>query len=117
MALEHEERKRKVAERASLELTEKEERRSAGKRALNEWYERRTGEIDAKKKSNKEEEWAFLELREKHKGSGANPWLKIIDNVEMNKSKYAGSADVTRMRQAMLARKGDLKRLEEESKE
>jgi hypothetical protein len=86
-----------VAEKASAEIREKEERRQAGKRALDEWYTRKATETDARKKTNKEEEWAFLELREQHKKS-KNPWEQIIDNCEMNKSRYSGTSDVTRMR-------------------
>jgi hypothetical protein len=37
-----------------------------------------------------------------------NPWERIVSNVEINASSYVGGADVTRMRQAMLARKSDL---------
>jgi len=53
-------------------------------------------------KVNKETEWAFNKLREEQKKS-KNPWEKIIENCEMNKSKYSGSKDVTRLRNAMLA--------------
>jgi len=37
-----------------------------------------------------------------------NPWERIVSNVEINATNYVGGADVTRMRQAMLARKSDL---------
>lgn len=37
-----------------------------------------------------------------------NPWERIMSNVEINSSQYVGSWDVTRMRQAMIARKNDL---------
>jgi len=60
VAQEQDERKRQIAERASNEFSEKEERRAAGSRALNEWYERRSTEMESRKKQNKEEEWAFL---------------------------------------------------------
>ena len=40
--------------------------------------------------------------------SGANPWERVIANCEMNSSQYVGGADVTRMRQAMIARKADI---------
>jgi hypothetical protein len=51
-------------------------------------------------------------MREEHKHS-KNPWEKIIDNCEMNKSKYSGSKDVTRLRTSMLSRKGDVSRMME----
>lgn len=40
--------------------------------------------------------------------NGPNPWERVISNCEMNSSQYVGGADVSRMRQAMLARKGDI---------
>ncbi len=64
--------------------------------------------MEQRKNANKEQEWAFLQVREKHK---SEPWAKIIDNCEMGQSRYSGTKDVTRLRQAMLARKSDLQRL------
>jgi|AntRauMFilla1563_2_1112583.scaffolds.fasta_scaffold375880_2 hypothetical protein len=66
-------------------------------------------ETESKRKQNKEEEWAFYKTREEHKSS-QNPWEKIIDNVEIDPRKFEGKKDVTRMRQAMMARKQDLKK-------
>ena len=37
-----------------------------------------------------------------------NPWERIMSNVEINSSQYVGQWDVTRMRQAMIARKADI---------
>jgi hypothetical protein len=37
-----------------------------------------------------------------------NPWERVLANVEINASNYVGGAEVTRMRQAMIARKGDI---------
>ena len=108
-------RVRELGEKQSIETGEKDERRSAATTALNEYYQKRDTQTEQKKSENKEQEWAFLQLREEHKKS-KNPWEKIIDNCEMNKTKYSGSSDVTRLRQAMLARKGDIKRLAEEDK-
>lgn len=75
---------------------------------LRDWYEDKERERISKSKQNKDEEWAFLKTREEHKKS-KNPWEKIIDNVEINQTKYMGTKDVTRMRQAMLARKNDIR--------
>lgn len=107
---------RSMQERLS-QLRHKEEEELAQKRALkqkaqdelNEWYRQKNAGGEAKRKQNKEEEWAFLQTREEHKKS-KNPWEKIIDNVEIDQRKYLGAKDVTRMRQAMLARKQDLKK-------
>jgi hypothetical protein len=38
----------------------------------------------------------------------SNPWERIISNVEINSTAYVGSCDVSRMRQAILARKADI---------
>ena len=40
--------------------------------------------------------------------TSTNPWERVIQNVEINSSQYVGSCDVSRMRQAMIARKNDL---------
>jgi len=37
-----------------------------------------------------------------------NPWERIMSNVEINSSQYVGQGDVSRMRQAMIARKNDI---------
>jgi hypothetical protein len=37
-----------------------------------------------------------------------NKWERIMSNVEINSSQYVGNWDVTRMRQAMVARKNDI---------
>lgn len=36
--------------------------------------------------------------------------LRIVSNVELNSSNYVGDLDVIRMKQAMIARKGDIKK-------
>lgn len=99
------------------QLRQKEDEELAQKRALkqkaqeelNEWYSKKNTAGEARRKQNKEEEWAFLQTREEHKKS-KNPWEKIIDNVEIDPRKYLGTKDVTRMRQAMVSRKQDLKK-------
>lgn len=40
--------------------------------------------------------------------NGPNPWERVVANCEMNSSQYVGGADVSRMRQAMIARKADI---------
>ena len=52
-----------------------------------------------------EEEAAKEKLRLK---GTTNQWDRVISNVEINSSQYVGQADVTRMRQAMIARKNDI---------
>ena len=53
-----------------------------------------------------EEENRLAELDRAKKAN--NPWVRIVDNCEMNASNYVGGKDVTRMRQAMLSRKDDI---------
>ena len=103
------ERLRKIREKEEEELIEKRALQQKAQQELNSWYERKIASVQSKRKQNKEEEWAFFQTREEHKKS-KNPWEKIIDNVEIDQRKYLGTKDVTRMRQAMLARKQDLKK-------
>ena len=109
VAEEQEDRQRKLGEKYGEEQKLKAERREAGQRALNDWYDKRSNQIETRKTTNKEEEWAFLKLMDEHKKS-KNPWEHIIDNCEINSQ----SKDVARLRSAMLARKGDIGRLAEE---
>jgi hypothetical protein len=37
-----------------------------------------------------------------------NAWEKVTENCEMQANNYVGGADVSRMRQAMIARKNDM---------
>lgn len=64
---------RGLAEKQTEEMAEKNERKEMAKNALNDWYAKRKGEVENRKKANKESEWAFLQLREEHKKS-KNPW-------------------------------------------
>ena len=67
--------------------------------ALEREAEKLKEDIELKHES---EENDLKKVLEEHKKS-KNPWEKIIEHCEMNKSKYSGSQDVTRLRQAMLA--------------
>ena len=40
--------------------------------------------------------------------SGNNPWVRVIENCEMNADKYVGTKDVSRMRSTMISRKADI---------
>lgn len=101
-------RQRNLQQKEEEEYKEKKAKQTAAREELDNWYQQKNTERQARSKQNKEEEWAYLQTRDEHKKS-KNPWEKIVDNVEINPNKYLGSKDVTRMRQAMLARKGDLK--------
>lgn len=101
-------RQRALQQKEQEEYKHKKAKQAAAREELDNWYQQKNTEGQARSKQNKEEEWAYLQTREEHKKS-KNPWEKIVDNVEINPTKYLGKKDVTRMRQAMLARKGDLK--------
>lgn len=101
-------RMQKLMDKEANEIAEKRDRKDKAKEELRSWYEDKEKDRRAKSKQNKEEEWAFLKTRDEHKQS-KNPWEKIIDNVEINQNKYLGTKDVTRMRQAMIARRADIK--------
>ena len=105
---EQQERLRGLKSKQEDEYKNKKDKQQHGREELDQWYKKKNQERQAKSKQNKEEEWSLLQIREEHKKS-KNPWEKIVDNVEINPNKYLGQKDVSRMRQAMLARKGDLK--------
>lgn len=105
---EQQERLRGLKQKEEDEYRKKKEKKQEAKNELEDWYSNKQNERQGKSKQNKEEEWAYLKTRDEHKKS-KNPWEKIVDNVEINPNKYLGLKDVSRMRQAMLARKGDLK--------
>ena len=105
---EQQDRQRSLQMKEEEEYKCKKEKQLEARRELDNWYQQKNSEKQAKSKQNKEEEWAYLQTREEHKKS-KNPWEKIVDNVEINPNKYVGTKDVSRMRQSMLARKGDLK--------
>lgn len=94
-----------LEDKEANEITEK---RDKAREELKDWYDDKDRERVTRSKQNKEEEWAFIQTRDEHKKS-KNPWEKIVDNVEINANKYLGTRDVTRMRQAMQARKNDIK--------
>ena len=103
------ERLRQIRLKEDAELQLKREKQQSARLELETWYSTKQSEVDFKRKNNKEEEWAFLNAREEHKKS-KNVWEHIIDNVEIDPRKYEGHRDITRMRQAMLARRNDLKK-------
>lgn len=103
-----EDRLRAIRAKEDEELSIKQERRDKARQELQDWLSTKAAEKETKRKQNKDEEWAFINSREEHKQS-KNQWEHIIDNVEIDPRKYEGTRDITRMRQAMIARKNDLK--------
>lgn len=85
----------------------KQKRRANGKEQLQQWTNERNNQLKQRKTTNKQMEKDEAAEKKRLKDT-TNPWERIVSNVEINASNYVGGADVTRMRQAMLARKGDL---------
>ena len=83
------------------------ERKQKAVSELQNFQAERQKQIQQRRLINAEQEKNFYEVREEHR-KGSNPWERVIDNCEMNSSQYVGTKDVTRMRQAMLARKADI---------
>ena len=60
-----------------------------------------------RKQTNAEQEKSYHD-QVKVERNGPNPWERVVSNCEMNSASYVGGADVSRMRQAMIARKADI---------
>ena len=74
---------------------------------MTEWKQQRQAEIETKRKQNLvETEERNNELKQAKLAN--NPWVRIVDNCEMQAGSYVGGKDVSRMRQAMIARKADI---------
>ena len=104
---ENEERKRSLFEKQDHEEESKRDRKAKGREELVKWAGERKKQVDLRKKTNVEGEKAYHE-QVKDQRNGPNPWERVVSNCEMNSSQYVGGADVSRMRQAMIARKADI---------
>lgn len=85
----------------------KKEKRVTAKQELDKWQAQRKKEIENRKKMNQEQEEDYHKNVQVER-NGPNPWERVVANCEMNSVQYVGGADVTRMRQAMISRKGDI---------
>lgn len=103
----NEERKRMLYEKMQKESEMKRERKAQAQIKLQEWKSERD-QMAAGKKQTNEAEAAIKQAELDQAKSGKNPWVRIVDNCEMNASQYVGGKDVSRMRAAMLARKDDI---------
>ena len=72
-----------------------------------QWQNDRKKQIEQKKVMNKQEEGDYFNEKKRLKET-TNPWERVVSNVEINAPGYIGEADVSRMRQAMVARKSDI---------
>ena len=102
-----EERKRQLFEKQGQEEELKRQRKAKGRDDILKWAGERKKQIDLRKHTNAESETSYHE-QVKLQRNGPNPWERVVANCEMNSSQYVGGADVSRMRQAMLARKADI---------
>lgn len=85
----------------------KQDMKQAGRQQLTQWDGERKKQIDQRRKTNKDSEEEYYANIKKMKAT-TNNWERIISHVEINQANYVGNCDVTRMRQAMIARKSDL---------
>ena len=86
----------------------KNERKSAGLAAVNQWHTERTGQINLRKQNNESMETQFHTKREDERSSN-NPWERVTDNCDLSlQGVVAGGHDKSRMKHAMLNRKADI---------
>ena len=104
---EAEERKEKLYQKQQAEENLKRDRKTHGRDELQKWNQQRQKEIELRRNTNVESEKMYHE-NVKAQRNGPNPWERVVSNCEMNSSQYVGGADVSRMRQAMIARKADI---------
>ena len=85
----------------------KRQRKIKGKEDLEKWNQSRKKETELRRSQNADQEKIYHEQVQIQR-NGPNPWERVVANCDMNSASYVGGADVTRMRAAMLARKGDM---------
>lgn len=102
-----EQRAKALYQKQEEEQRLKQQRRANGKQQLTQWAADKKKQQELKMQMNKQAEVdeANEKLRLKQT---SNNWDRIVSNVEITAANYVGSADVSRMRQAMVARKNDI---------
>ena len=105
-AARQQEMQKNVYEKQMKEDQLKQERRAEAQKKLQEWADERTNSISNKKQENARNMQDQVELDKAL--SSSNPWERVVDNCEMDPNVYAGEHDVTRLRQVMISRKGDI---------
>ena len=84
----------------------KDERKIAGTTALQQWKSERDGQINLRKTNNASLESEFQ--TNKDQARQRNPWEVVCENCDLSmQGVSAGGKDKTRMKQAMINRKGD----------
>ena len=103
----HHDRMKSLYQRSEDEQKSKNDKKQQARVVLKQWQQDREKQITQTKKLNKESEKDYYEEDKRMKNTN-NQWERIISNVEINGAQYVGGCDVGRMRQAMIARKGDI---------
>lgn len=109
------ERMRQAYLKEQEETELKNQKKAQAREQLSKWQEERKKQVANQVKNNKDNQAAYYEEQKRLKET-TNQWERIISNVELNASNYVGDADVGRMRQAMIARKGDITKTGQQKK-
>jgi hypothetical protein len=83
----------------------KQEKRRKAQETLEDWKATKKREQEARRTRNREEEKDFWET-EKQQKNGENPWERVVSNI--NTKEHAAQKDMSRMKQTIIARKGDI---------
>eukprot|EP00826_Nyctotherus_ovalis_P040735 TRINITY_DN4038_c0_g4_i3.p5 TRINITY_DN4038_c0_g4~~TRINITY_DN4038_c0_g4_i3.p5 ORF type:complete len:125 (-),score=57.10 TRINITY_DN4038_c0_g4_i3:127-501(-) len=102
------ERRAMLVEKERQEQEKKAEMQQRAEEALREWTEQRKQDIIQRRTQSKVEEETFNESR-KALNEARNPWEKVTGNIEVKEGNYQESKDVSRMRQAIVSRRNDVK--------
>lgn len=102
------ERRAMLVDKERQEQEKKAETQQRAEKALGEWTAQRKDDIIQRRTQNKVEEESFNQSRMALNASG-NPWEKVTGNIEVKEGNYQGSKDVSRMRQAIVSRRNDVK--------
>lgn len=101
-------RRDKLKAKYKTELEEKEKFKEKAKLQIKEFMDKKMKEAEGRKGKNLKDQESQLKDK-KSLNEGKNPWEKVLANVELKSENYLGTKDVTRMRQAMISRKNDIK--------
>eukprot|EP01017_Pseudomicrothorax_dubius_P040090 TRINITY_DN622_c0_g1_i3.p1 TRINITY_DN622_c0_g1~~TRINITY_DN622_c0_g1_i3.p1 ORF type:complete len:126 (-),score=44.49 TRINITY_DN622_c0_g1_i3:216-593(-) len=112
---ERQEKLREVEERRMQALQEKlqhekqvkQERIQKAKNDLAQWQNDRKTANEKRRQNNRAEHDALLEAKANNT-LYKNSWEKVAGNITLKEGDYPGSKEVSRMRQAILAKKADL---------
>jgi hypothetical protein len=101
------ERRKKLNEKISKELQDKQDLRKEALEHLQRWEAQRSNNISKKKEFNKGNESEYLKQREGENSGKVNPWDKVIQNIQLKEGEHKGQRDITRMKAVILQRKND----------